>query len=107
MRLWLDDLRTPPDDTWTWVKTIEEAIPLLRAGEVEEASLDNDLGEHIPEGRKLVLWMAEHDTWPTRAIRVHSANPVSVEYMEGVIERYGPFERVGRTQRFVRLEQPA
>ena len=78
---------------------------MSKAGGVEEASLDNDLGEGIPEGRKLVLWMAEHDTWPSRAIRVHSANPVSVEYMEGVIERYGPFERVGRTQRFVRSDR--
>jgi len=73
-----------------------------RAGEISEASLDNDLGEGVAEGRKLVLRMAEHDLWPTQSLAVHSANPVSVEYMEGVIERYGPFERVGRSQTFRR-----
>jgi len=99
MRLFLDDIRTPPDETWTWVKTIEDAIPLLESGEVEEASLDNDLGENIEEGRKLVLWMAEKGTWPTNEIHVHSANPVAVEYMLGVIDRYGPFTHGGGTSR--------
>jgi hypothetical protein len=99
MRLFLDDIRTPPDETWTWVKTVEDAIPLLEAGHVEESSLDNDLGEGIEEGRALVLWMAEHDIWPAEEINVHSANPVAVEYMLGVIDRYGPFTQSAGTSR--------
>ena len=103
VKLWLDDIRVPPDETWTWVKLVEEAQALFADNEVTHASLDHDLGEGNLEGRRLVLWMAENDVWPTQAISVHSGNPVGVEYMTGVIERYGPFRRVhaGGT-RFVR-----
>lgn len=96
IKLWLDDVRIPPDD-WTWCKT---------------ASLDHDLGvcESCYElgdqavdvricaescahachetGSDLVRWMAEHDAWPMTKPRVHSANPVGAAYMRGVIERY-------------------
>jgi hypothetical protein len=107
MKLWLDDLRTPPDDTWTWVKTVDDAITLMKTGAVAEASLDHDLGQddqgqQLPEGRRLAYWMAENDCWPTESIAVHSANVVGVEYIVGVVERYGPFGRIGRTTRFVR-----
>jgi hypothetical protein len=77
-----------------WVRTVEQTVQCLEGEEVKEASLDNDLGETIPEGRKLVLWMAEHDKWPTERLAIHSANPVALEYMVGMIERYGPFRKV-------------
>jgi len=101
IRLWLDDVRLPPDDSWTWAKTIDEAIPILKSGLVVEASLDNDLGEDadgekLAEGRKLVLWMAEHQIWPSDRLRVHSSNTVAVGYMNGTIERYGPYGRPTR-----------
>ena len=31
MKIWVDDIRTPPDDTWEWVKTSQEAIDLLES----------------------------------------------------------------------------
>lgn len=86
MKLWLDDLRYPPDINWTWVKSVDEAIEWLKTGKVIKASLDNDLGLEV-EGRRLVLWMAEHDIWPEEVV-VHSNNPVAREYMEGMIKRY-------------------
>ena len=43
--------------------------------------------------------------WPTETIAVHSANVVGVRHMIGMIERYGPFERVGYTTRFVRTSK--
>lgn len=96
IKLWLDDVRLPPDESWTWAKTIDQAKPLLETGRVTEASLDNDLGEDaeghsLPEGRKLVLWMAEFDKWPSERLRVHSSNTVAVDYMNGMIKRYGPY----------------
>lgn len=71
---------------------------LMENNVVAKASLDHDLGRDaqgdlLPEGRSLVYWMAEHDTWPTDAIGIHSANPVGVDYMCGMITRYGPYER--------------
>jgi hypothetical protein len=93
MRLWLDDIR-PASEGWTWVKTAQEAIDFLKTGEVTEASLDHDLGEDQPEGRTVALWMAEHDVWPKDSVAIHSGNPVAVEYMSGVIERYGPYRKL-------------
>jgi hypothetical protein len=86
---------------------VAEAIALMEAGHVTEASLDHDLGQdddgkELPEGRTLVYWMAENNCWPSEAITIHSANVVGVDYMVGMIERYGPFVRVGRAARFTR-----
>jgi hypothetical protein len=109
MKVWLDDIRTPPDASWTWVRTVADAIQQMETGEVSQASLDHDLGQdddgrELPEGRTLVYWMAEHDCWPSEAITVHSANVVGVSYMVGMIERYGPFTRAGSTRRFLRSD---
>jgi hypothetical protein len=43
VRVWLDDRRAAPEG-WVHVRTPEEAIDLLRAGGIEELSLDHDLG---------------------------------------------------------------
>jgi hypothetical protein len=109
VKLWLDDVRTPPDRSWAWVTTVPAAIILMESGEVTAASLDHDLGQdedgqELPEGRTLVYWTAENDRWPSEAISVHSANVVGVEYVIGMIARYGPFKRVGQTRQFVRAE---
>lgn len=88
MKLWLDDIRPAPEG-WVWVKTIDEAKPYLEQG-VSHASLDNDLGEAVPEGRKLVYWMAENGIWPSDYLYVHSANPVARDYMVGMMHRYAP-----------------
>ena len=42
MKVWLDDERAAAGG-WVHVRTPEEAIELLRGGEVEELSLDHDL----------------------------------------------------------------
>lgn len=90
MKIWLDDLRRPPDDTWHWCTTIYCAKGLLQLYTVTEMSLDNDLGEGQEEGRRLVLWMCDQNVWPTGDITIHSANCVAGEYMRGMIDRYRP-----------------
>jgi hypothetical protein len=107
MKIWLDDRRPVPDPSWTGVRTVEDAIVLMRTAEVEEASLDDDLGQDptgapLPLGRTLVDWMAEAHRWPLRAISVHSLNVSGVRHMEGMIERFGPFQQVGSSLRFIR-----
>jgi len=99
LKLWLDDVRPPPEG-WTHGKTAEEVIEPLKTGQVIEASLDHDLGQDQPKGRTVALWMAEHQVWPRDGISLHSMNSVGVEYMAGVIERYGPYERVLGRPRF-------
>jgi hypothetical protein len=75
MKLWIDDIRTPPDNTWTWAKSYSAAVDFLRYGTVDEVSFDHDLGEDSKSGYHVVCWMENHSTWPTLA-GVHTANPV-------------------------------
>ena len=85
MKLWVDDLRPPPLG-WIWAKTSIEAIDALNQSVVSALSLDHDLGGDDTT-RPVVLWMCENDVWPDE-IHVHSANPVGVEWLTGMIERY-------------------
>lgn len=86
-RLWVDDLRPAPRG-WTWAKTSQEAIELLENGSFDEISLDHDLGGDDTT-RSVVLRLCETDSFPG-IVRVHTANPVGREWLEGMIERYGP-----------------
>jgi hypothetical protein len=97
MKIWIDDIRTPPDKSWLWFKTSKEALSLLDSlynSPYRELipfgtwSLDHDLGDDDTT-RPIVLWFCEHDFWPVE-VRVHSANPVGVEWLEGMIKRYKP-----------------
>lgn len=98
MKIWVDDIRTPPDKSWVWLKTSEQTIFMLSAFKIwgedhslpppEAMSLDHDLGGDDTT-RPIVLWCCENDFWPVETV-VHSANPVGREWLEGMIERYGP-----------------
>ena len=84
MRVYLDDERVTPDG-WIRVYWPEEAIALLEWGQVEEISLDHDLGddEH-GTGYDVVLWIEEavalRGFKPPRMF-VHSANSSAKEKM--------------------------
>ncbi len=90
MRVWLDDIRDPADSDIrrgfgsvgdeVWVKTVEEAIGLLRSGEVTSISLDNDLGEGLGEGYGVALWVEEQaflGNLQPLTIMAHTQNPVA------------------------------
>jgi Cyclic-phosphate processing Receiver domain len=94
MRIWLDDVRDAPQG-WIHITTPEEAIELLRSGEVEEISLDHDLGLATSEaertGYDVLVWLEEAvaiGAWnhALPVIRIHSANPVGQRRMEQAIE---------------------
>lgn len=114
VKLWLDDARTPPDASFTWVKTLKKRSFSWRLGACPKQPSTMILGQdadgnELPEGRP-VYWMAENNRWPSEAIIVHSADVVGVAYMSGMIERYGPVSRVGMSTRFLRApnaDQPS
>lgn len=100
MRLWLDDIREPWKYGYIaseWAHTAQEAIALLKTGEITFASLDHDLsveatcGNPAPNeetGYTVVCWMEENDVWPCDGVVVHSMNPVGRARMEAVIRRH-------------------
>jgi len=80
MRLWLDDIRPKPAEFDFHVLTAEDAIELLKGGQVTHVSLDNDLGEGLAEGYTVADWIEEqayHNQLSRLIWAVHSANPVA------------------------------
>ncbi len=91
MKVWIDDVRHPPDGKWVWFKNSETAIDALRGYrrmgmKVEYISFDHDLGGDDTT-RPVVNWMIENEFYADD-YNVHSANYVGVEWLEGTIERY-------------------
>jgi len=89
MKVYLDDLRKAPDG-WVHVYWPDEAIELLKTGQVEEISLDHDLGDDSHgTGYDVVLWIEEAvatEGFSPPAIKVHSANTAARQRMEAGIQ---------------------
>lgn len=107
MRIWHDDVRRPPDDTWEWARTNKRAKALLLVNRelAEEISLDHDLGcENVDpdapdaiylagpsnegSGYDLVCWMIEQSLVPP-IVTIHSWNPVGAQNMAARLNRFG------------------
>ena len=89
MKVYLDDERATPEG-WTRVYWPEEAIDLLKTGNVLEISLDHDLGDdERGTGYDVVLWIEEAvitKGFKPPVMRVHSANSSARDKMELGIE---------------------
>lgn len=105
VKLWHDDIRRPPDDSWTWARTNREAMLVLLNKEVVEASLDHDLGMHesdpdepeaylmrgaSPEGSGFDLAIAMYALRcvPPK-VTIHTWNIERAEWMAGVLREAG------------------
>lgn len=91
MKIWLDDEREPPSSEWTWVGTPQDVIELLEKNEVDEISLDHDLGDGANGTGYDVLvtieeWVATKEYVPPR-IRIHTANPAARKRMEAAVNQ--------------------
>jgi len=88
MKVYLDDERTTPEG-WIRVYWPDEAIELLKSGDVTEISLDHDLGDdERGTGYDVLLWIEEqvvlHGFVPPK-LSVHSANVSAKLKMESGI----------------------
>lgn len=119
MKIWLDDRRDPPDDSWTHVKTVDEAVDALVTNwpDVDHISMDHDLGDHsnvddtiheatdgnpnepqgdaLPgqdeeqTGMDLVEWIIANPTFAPPRMNVHSFNPAGGQRMAGALRMAG------------------
>jgi hypothetical protein len=78
IKIWLDDVRPAPDESWITCTTAEQAIGLINMGIVKHISFDHDLGEggtgydvakHIEED-------AVYGVLDPIGYDIHSSNPV-------------------------------
>jgi hypothetical protein len=96
VKLWLDDMRVPPDDTWMRAWTRDQAIAILANNECEFASLDYDITwdevletefdwEITRTGLAVVLWLIFTKRWPRDGVAVHSKNTKGAEMMRRLL----------------------
>ena len=89
MKVFLDDERNTPEG---WVRCYwpDEMVELLKTGQVEELSLDHDLGDDVRgTGYDVLLWIEEAialEGFQPPAIYVHSANSSARDKMKLAIQ---------------------
>ena len=115
IKLYLDDIRTPVDDSWVVVRSYDELVFHIRLhtlGSYEVISLDHDLGEDIAKekvasgiskrqaraekklsktGYDAAKWLVIESMTskiPLPQIYCHSANPVGAENIIKYINNY-------------------
>lgn len=50
MKLWVDDIRNAPDESWTVARTVLSAIRAISRYDFEEISLDHDISHQVQVG---------------------------------------------------------
>ena len=88
MKLWIDDVRTPPDG-YLWCKSVNEAIDTIsKTDDISLIDIDHDAGDYSCDGgdyiRVLDYLEMRGYSYP---IRIHSMNPVGVMNMRAIIRK--------------------
>jgi hypothetical protein len=108
IKLYLDDIRSPCDDSFVVVRSVKEAIGfVLENGMPDFISFDHDLGcsndgQIYPSGYDFVKWLVEADMSGAINISddfsfaVHSQNPVGTKNIEALLNGYLLFRRKER-----------
>lgn len=93
IKIWIDDIRTPPSEDWIWIKSVNAAkryISTIAPYGVAEImlSVDHDAGDFASDGGdyiELLKWLeATKRNYP---IRIHSMNVVGRMNMEAICRR--------------------
>ena len=95
MKLWLDDVRPPPDESWHWAKTLEIAFIEMSCNgpNLELISFDHDLGTNAKGETldsmavaKLLESLAYQRVGKRIPWQIHSANPVGRKNLQAALE---------------------
>ena len=112
MKIWVDDVRPIPNESYTWVKSVNEFKEIIWLIEkiqqsfystnkekmdevrnkniIELIDLDHDAGEFASDGGdyiNILNWLEK--TGRNYPIRIHSMNPVGVENMRRILRKNG------------------
>jgi len=97
-KIFIDDIRNPPDSSWTVARTSEEALNLMRGNlpTISHISFDHDLGGE-DTSRVCASYLEElyHVTGKRLDIitTIHSANPVGIEWLTWALKNSTRFTR--------------
>ncbi len=103
MNLYIDDIRTPRTNRdWIIVRSFEEAVHFMEVnGCPDYISFDHDLGDiGTKTGKDVANWIVEKDQDSEGNFipddfdfNVHSANPVGLKNIEGLLKQYLSFRK--------------
>lgn len=99
VKIWIDDEREPPDYSWQWCVTSDDAIDLLCEYDPEVISFDHDLGKADDgEDDNAMRVVDQIEIWSESGVitkfewQVHSMNPVGreniIRAMNRIEEKY-------------------
>lgn len=104
MKLYVDDIRNAPNDSWTVCRTVSEAIRVLEAFHFDEVSLDHDISHQVQFGKtsrpfpcpedfaSVALYLAaKYKDKPKEErprITLHTANPVGAYKMREILSGF-------------------
>ena len=106
LRLWVDDIRTPPDDTWHIARTIGAAVRALDAFKdgITEINIDHDISHQVSLGAmsrpypceetfetvaRYVALLKEQDANWNPIIHIRTSNPAGALRMKQILEDSG------------------
>lgn len=108
MKLFLDDVREAPDDSWIVFRPEEYPEFLQLSRYATTISFDHDLGEGHPTGYDLLCILEEKvysgGLWALGAPKLlcHSMNPVGIDNINKVINSI--YRKVGRKDKKVKIQ---
>ena len=89
MKLFVDDLRDPPDQTWVVARSSEIALKMCSSVWPRELALDHDLGG---EDTVMIFLKGLYELWdgkrPIPSWNVHSGNPVGKKNIESYMRSW-------------------
>lgn len=96
MKLWIDDYRDAPDDTWVVARKVQQAIRLIATNRFQDISLDHDI-ENRPDDetfQPVAYFIGEkyQNDWQFAddlEVVVHSDNPVGAKELQNILADYG------------------
>lgn len=97
IKLWIDDCRPAPDNSWTVAKNYWEAIEILQKGNIVAVAFDHDLGSGSPTGYDIANWLEEQVVKNgyrlPRNITIHTDNPTGRKNICAAIQSARRFQR--------------
>lgn len=119
MKLYVDDIRNAPDESWSVARSVDSAISFISqfGDQITDISLDHDISHQVGLGEvsrpypcvetftAVARYMAEFYSLGTEPkIVVHSSNPMGAKNIQFILKKFGdiPYKPVGIANR---LEQ--
>ncbi len=106
MKLFVDDIRNAPDDSWIVARTVTDAIRAIARfrDDISEISLDHDISHQVSVGPTsrpypcaecfcaVAYYIAidrQGDAHTPLSVKIHTANPVGAKEMQQILEDAG------------------